>query len=51
MLTAEQMLNSWLGHAKHACSYNFVCKMMKKNDFIYRRGNTLKIDIRRLGVK
>ncbi len=46
---AEQMLNSSRGHAQHACSYNFMCRLMKKHRFIYRRGKTLKIDVCRLG--
>lgn len=51
---AEQMLNSWNGHASHASSYNFIEKLIKKNDFIYKvkKGNktVLKIDVIKLEV-
>lgn len=33
--TAEQILNSWFGHAKHANSYNFINKLIDKNKHIY----------------
>ena len=33
--TAEQILNSWLGHAKQGCSYNFIQELLRKNDYIY----------------
>jgi len=46
---AEQMLNSWLGHAKHGDSYNFIEKLINKNRFIYTSNNlTLKIDVDKL---
>ena len=32
---AEQILNSWLGHAKHGNSYNFIKKLIMKNNFLY----------------
>ena len=32
---AEQMLNSWLGHAKHGNSYNFIKKLIMKYNFLY----------------
>lgn len=51
ILTAEQMLNSWRGHAKHAASHNFMRRLMQRNSFLYYRGKTLKVDPRRLGVK
>ncbi len=42
---AEQMLNSWLGHASHARSYNFIQSLIKKNNYIYLNSkNTLKIN-------
>lgn len=31
---AEQMLNSWKGHADYASSYNFYQKLIKKHDFL-----------------
>lgn len=42
---AEQMLNSWLGHASHANSYNFIKGLTTKHNYIYRneKGN-LKMD-------
>lgn len=33
---AEQMMNSWLGHAKHANSHGFILHLLDKNDFIYQ---------------
>ncbi len=48
ILTAEQMFNSWRGHARHASSYNFLARLMQKNIFIYRSGKTLKISMDRL---
>jgi len=52
--TAEQMLNSWKGHAEHANSYNFIQKLIEKNDFIYvkKKGKkvTLKINVNKLEV-
>ncbi|MDD2297406.1 MAG: RNA-directed DNA polymerase, partial [Sphaerochaetaceae bacterium] len=51
---AEQMLNSWKGHAEHANSYNFIKKLVEKNDFIYvkKKGKkaTLKINVKKLEV-
>ncbi|NLL02487.1 MAG: RNA-dependent DNA polymerase [Mollicutes bacterium] len=32
---AEQILNSWLGHAKHGDSYNFIKNLMIKYYFLY----------------
>lgn len=32
---AEQMLNSWLGHANHGNSYNFIKKLIMKHNFLY----------------
>lgn len=31
----EQILNSWLGHAGYASSYNFIESLIKRNDYIY----------------
>lgn len=42
---AEQMLNSWRGHAEFACSYNFIQDLIKKSNFLYINNNgNLKID-------
>lgn len=41
---AEQILNSWLGHAKQGCSYNFIGRLLDKYDFLIFTNNTLKID-------
>ena len=43
---AEQILNSWHGHARHGCSYNFIEKqLIGKHGFIYvSRKGTIKID-------
>lgn len=32
---AEQILNSWLGHAQNGCSRNFINKLLERNDYIY----------------
>ena len=46
---AEQMLNSWKGHADHANSYNFIQSLIKKHDFIYAdKKGKLRINIKRL---
>lgn len=49
---AEQMLNSWKGHADHACSYNFIQSLIKKYDFLYlvkKKNKTLfRIDVSKL---
>jgi retron-type reverse transcriptase len=48
---AESMLNSWMGHAGHANSHNFIKSLFEKNDFIYmNRKGTIKIDTTKLGV-
>ena len=31
---AEQMLNSWLGHARNANSYNFVLRLLKRHFYV-----------------
>jgi retron-type reverse transcriptase len=46
---AEQILNSWLGHARHGCSYNFVQRLLEKNDYIYMNNKgVLKVDVKKL---
>ncbi len=42
---AEQMLNSWLGHARNANSYNFVLRLHRRHAFIGMEGK------RKLNVK
>lgn len=43
---AEQMLNSWKGHADHADSYNFIQSLVEKHDFIYTgKKGKLRIDM------
>jgi len=32
---AEQMFNSWKGHAEHGSSYNFIQRLIYRNDYIY----------------
>lgn len=47
--TAEQILNSWLGHAKRGCSYNFIQGLLKKNNYVYMNSKgILKIDENKL---
>ncbi|MCC5911306.1 MAG: RNA-dependent DNA polymerase [Clostridiaceae bacterium] len=46
---AEQILNSWLGHARNGCSYNFINKLLEKNDYIcLDHKGTFKVDILKL---
>lgn len=42
---AEQILNSWLGHAKHGNSHNFIQGLLERNNYLYlnNRG-VFKID-------
>lgn len=43
---AEQILNSWVGHARYGCSMNFICRLLERNDYIYLDfEGRLKIDI------
>lgn len=41
---AEQILNSWFGHAKQANSHNFINKLLNKYDFIKLEKEVLKIN-------
>lgn len=41
---AEQILNSWLGHAEHGCSHNFVLKLVERNDYILLIDGKLRVD-------
>ena len=49
---AEQILNSWEGHAEHASSYNFIQGLLEKYDFLYlvkKKDKTVfKIDVSKL---
>ena len=42
---AEQMLNSWKGHADHACSYNLYLYLEDRFDFLIFKEDKLKIDM------
>ena len=35
VVKTRQIFNSWLGHAKHGNSYNFINKLIKDNEYIY----------------
>ena len=52
---AEQILNSWLGHAKHGSSRNFIQSLIKRNDYIYLKKvgkrEILKVDKTKLNVE
>ena len=49
---AEQILNSWLGHAKHGNSYNFIKRLIERSDYIYINSKgVLKIDTSKLQRK
>lgn len=39
----EARLNSWMGHAGHACSHNFIISQLKKNSNLILAGNKIKI--------
>lgn len=39
----ESRLNSWMGHAGHAASHNFIISQLKKNPNLILAGNKLKI--------
>lgn len=42
---AEQMLNSWRGHAKNGCSKNFITKLTSEYDFLYtNKSGALRIN-------
>lgn len=42
---AEQIINSWYGHAKQGNSYNFVKKITTKHNYVYiNKNNVLKVD-------
>lgn len=39
----EQILNSWLGHAKHGNNYNFIKTLLSKYDYLEFKNNCLKV--------
>lgn len=40
----EQILNSWLGHAKHGSTYNFIIKLLKDNTYLcFKDKKTIKV--------
>ena len=45
---AEQILNSWKGHAEHGDSYNFIQSLLGRFEFLYLKSKgkktVLKID-------
>lgn len=43
---AEQILNSWMGHAKIGSSRNFIKKLLIKNPYIYLKKNVLKVNMK-----
>jgi len=46
---AEQILNSWKGHADNGCSYNFIEKLLERNNHIYmNKKGVLKVDMSKL---
>lgn len=47
---AEQMLNSWKGHADNGDSYNFIKKLLSRNEHIFMTDKgTFKIDSTKCG--
>ena len=47
---AEQILNSWLGHAEHGNSYNFIQSLLARNDYLYlNHKGVFKIDATKIG--
>ena len=50
---AEQILNSWKGHAEHANSHNFIQGLLEKHEFLYlvkKKDKTMfRIDVSKLG--
>lgn len=44
---AEQILNSWLGHAKNGNSFNFIRSLIARNSFIYLNNKgVLKVNLK-----
>lgn len=44
----EQILNSWYGHARYGNSYNFIQSLIARNDYIYKSGDSLKVNLDKL---
>lgn len=40
---AEQMINSWYGHARHGSHCNFLNAIYRKHDYLYDAGGVIKI--------
>lgn len=45
----EQILNSWLGHANNASSYNFIKSLVEKSEYIEMQDHKLKLITKNLG--
>lgn len=43
IIKVEQILNSWLGHAKHGNNYNFINSLLTKYDYLTFENNSLKV--------
>ena len=41
----EQIMNSWLGHAKQCNYWNFLCKLLNKFDYIQYVNDVLKVNL------
>lgn len=41
---AEQIFNSWMGHAKNANSHNFINRLISSNDYVYFEDQKFKVD-------
>lgn len=47
-IKAEQILNSWLGHARFGSSRNFINSLIERNDYICRKGNKLSVNMNKI---
>ena len=46
---AEQIFSSWKGHAEHGNSYNFIQRLIEKNDYIcINKKGVLKVDMSKI---
>lgn len=45
---AHQMLNSWKGHADHACSENLYKYLVNRFDFLFRENGKFKINMSKI---
>lgn len=49
---AEQILNSWLGHARYGNSYNFIQSLIERNPYIYmNEKGILRVDESKLKIE